>query len=357
MGTSVSDTAQPTLTKPGFSARGSAYLAAWLAEQQVSLAFSSYQTGKLFFVNSDGQQLSLFERSFPYCMGLCTNQDASRIYLSSLYQLWMLQDAAKGAAERLYIPQLAYTTGDLKIHDMALDAQGQLVFVNTLFNGLATVSEGYSFRPLWRPKFISQWAAEDRCHLNGLALVDGQPGYVTCIAVSDEKHGWRDQRATGGVLWHVPSDTPVATGLCMPHSPRYYRGKLWLLNAGRGELGYVLPESGRFEVVATCPGFVRGLSFVGDYAIVGLSLPRGDTQFVGLPLEQQLAQANQSAQCAIYIINLHSGSIEHQLQLQGVVKELYDVIALPNTQQATAIGIVNEQIQHTLSVDPSAEML
>jgi uncharacterized protein (TIGR03032 family) len=130
------------------------------------------------------------------------------------------------------------TTGDLNVHDVVVAAtpegQEQLVFVNTLFSCLATLSDRHSFKLLWKPPFISKLAPEDRCHLNGLAVVAGQPRYVTSFSRTDTREGWRDNRLESGCVTDVLSGEVVATGLTMPHSPRFYQGKLWLLNSGTG---------------------------------------------------------------------------------------------------------------------------
>src|SRR5690606_29974768 len=125
-----------------------------------------------------------------------------------------------------------------------------------LFGCLATTSETHSFVPLWKPPFASRLAAEDRCHLNGLALKDGRPKYVTAVSQSDVADGWRDQRTRGGCVVDVESNEIIATGLSMPHSPRWYRDRLWLLNSGTGFLGTLDTGSGRFEEVAFCPGYL-----------------------------------------------------------------------------------------------------
>ena len=201
------------------------------------------------------------------------------LYLSSLYQLWRFENALEigqsyNGYDRLFVPQLGYLTGDLDIHDLVIDNSGRLVFVNTLFSCLATVSEEHSFIPLWQPPFISKLAAEDRCHLNGLALREGKPRYVTAVSQSDVAEGWRDRRVDGGCVIDVQSKEVILSELSMPHSPRWYRETLWLLNSGTGELGYVDLETGKFEPVTFCPGYLRGLAFQGDFALVGVSKPR-----------------------------------------------------------------------------------
>jgi uncharacterized protein (TIGR03032 family) len=72
----------------------------------------------------------------------------------------------------------------------------------------------------------------------------------------------------------VASSEIVASGFSMPHSPRLYDGKLWLLNSGAGEFGVVDPVDGTFTPVCFCPGYARGLAFIGRYAVIGLSRPR-----------------------------------------------------------------------------------
>ena len=199
------------------SSRG---LPGWLASQSLSLAFTTYQAGKLFLLGlqADGR-LSLFERTFNRCMGLCADGDG--LWMSTLYQLWRLENALPAGAvqdghDRLYVPRIAYTTGDLDVHDLTVTAAGQLVFVNTLFSCLATTSPRASFVPLWRPPFISRLAAEDRCHLNGLTLAAGVPAYVTLVGRSDVADGWRTL-----VQLETPSPAPTAPIPC--RAPRLRR--------------------------------------------------------------------------------------------------------------------------------------
>jgi uncharacterized protein (TIGR03032 family) len=326
----------------------------WMKEQDVSIALTTYQVGKLFLLGHkpDGG-LSVFERSFNRCMGLCAAEGG--FYMSSLYQVWRFVDAlGEGATQEgydsLYVPQVGYTTGDLDIHDMAVDGDGRLLFVNTLFGCVATPSETHSFRPVWRPAFISRLAAEDRCHLNGLAVRDGRARYATAVSPSDVVDGWRDHRVDGGVVIDIASDEIVARGLSMPHSPRWYRGRLWLLNSGTGEFGHVELETGRFVPLAFCAGFMRGLSFHGDFALVGLSRPRDNRTFAGLPLQDALAARHAEARCGIQVIDLRTGDAVHWLRLEGVVSELYDVIPLPGVRRPMALGFKTDEIRRVISV-------
>jgi uncharacterized protein (TIGR03032 family) len=232
-----------------------------------------------------------------------------------------------------YVPRRIHVTGSLDAHDVGLDADDRIVFVNTRFNCLATPSNRHSFEPLWRPPFISALVDEDRCHLNGLAMADGQPRYVTAISRSDTIDGWRDRRADGGIVIDRMSGEIICEGLSMPHSPRLHRGKLWLLNAGTGELGVVVRETdaegrpvgmGRFEPRAFCPGFLRGLAFHGNLAFVGLSKPRYK-RFEGLALDHKLRDADSEPWCGVQIIDLSSGACVDWFRIDGAVSELYDL--------------------------------
>lgn len=340
-----------TAGKPPFELFCSRQFTAWLTEQRVSLAFSTYQTGKLFLlgVKPDGG-LSVFERTFNRCLGLWS--DGQTIWMSSLYQLWRFENVLEAGQlsegfDRLYVPRMGYITGDLDVHDVAVDANGEVIFVNTLFGCLAMTSLRYNFEPLWRPTFLSKLTAEDRCHLNGLAMEQGQPRYVTACSQTDVVDGWRDSRVDGGCVLDVSSGEVVARGLSMPHSPRLYRDRLWLLESGRGNFGFVDRSTGRFETVAFCPGYPRGLTFVGHDAVVGVSKPREKT-FAGLPLDDELARRNATAQCGLYVIDLDSGDVRHWLRIEGVVEELYDVVVLPEVRRPKALGFKTDEIRHNV---------
>ena len=334
---------------------GSRQFVSWLDEHQLSLSFSTYQAGKLFFVGlSDQQQLSVFERTFSRCMGICLDPKTQALWVSNLYQIWRFENALKAGEnhhgyDRVYVPQVGFTTGDVDAHDIAIDQQGP-IFVNTLFSCLARPSERYSFEPFWRPPFISKLAAEDRCHLNGLALKGGQPAYVTCVSQTDVNEGWREHRQTGGIVLDVQGNEIIADGLSMPHSPRWYQDRLWVLNSGEGEFGYIDLKAGYFEPIAFCPGYLRGLSFHDDFALVGLSRPRGNKSFEGLSLQRKLEDKNVQPRCGLQVINLKTGDIVHELRIEGVVEELYDVCVLPGVKRPMAIGFLKDEIRHTFSL-------
>lgn len=344
-----------TTATPALGLTASRQLPAWLAEQRTSLAFTTYQAGKLFFVGlQPDRSLSIFERTFNRCMGLCA--DGNTLWMSSLVQLWRFENVlAPGVThegyDALFVPQLGYTTGDLDIHDIAVDGDGAPVFVNTLFGCLARPSVTHSFRPVWRPPFLSKLAPEDRCHLNGLAMRDGQPGWVTAGSRSDVADGWRDRRTSGGCVLDVATGDVVVDGLSMPHSPRWYRDRLWLLDSGSGWFGWVDPTRGAFERVCFCPGFARGLGFVGDFAVVGLSKPRDNSTFADLAIADELRRRDADARCGLQIIDLRTGDAVHWLRIEGVVSELYDVVPLPGIRRPMALGFVTDEIRRMLTIE------
>ena len=327
----------------------------WMAAEHLSIAFTTYQAGKLFMLGRNAQGgLSTFERTFKRCMGLAG--DGQTLWMSSLYQLWRLENAlAPGqmheAYDRLYVPRTAYTTGDLDIHDIGVSADGKPVFIATLLGCIATLSETHSVRPLWKPPFLSKIAAEDRCHLNGLAMADGAPRYVTAVSTSDIVDGWRDKRRDGGVLIDVPSGEIVAAGLSMPHSPRLDGGRLYLADSGTGRFGWVDVKTGVFEEIAFCPGYIRGVAIHKQYAVVGLSGPRHDKTFGGLALEDELKRRDATPRCGLMVIDLKSGDIVHWLRLEGVVEELYDVLVLPGVTRPMALGLISDEIRRLITLE------
>ena len=333
---------------PGFEVTGSRHFLEWLDGLDAGLVATTYHSNRLFLlgVKPDGR-LSVFQRMFERAMGLAA--DPERLYLATRFQLWKFENVLRpgeteGAYDRYYKPHMSWTTGDIDIHDMAIGADGAPIFVNTLFGCLATVDERHSFRPLWKPPFLSRIAPEDRCHLNGLAVENGKPRFVTAVARTDVAAGWREHRQDGGVVVDVESNEIVASGLSMPHSPRLHEGKLWILNSGTGELGTIDLADGRFEPHCFCPGYLRGLAFHGGYAIVGMSQCREERTFSGLELDERLKEKGVEAKSGLAVIELATGSLVHWLELGGEMRELYDVQVLPGVRCPAALGLSNKQI-------------
>ena len=344
---------------PSLSVAASPELAAWLQAAEISLAFSTYRANRLIFLGTSEQgQLKLHERLFDRPMGLFVAGES--IWMASRCQIWRLDNLLgpgqlHEGGDRLYVPAVSYTTGDVNAHELVLGADGQPIFVNTAFSCLAALAPGCSFAPTWQPTFITKLAGDDRCHLNGVALKDGIPTWATACGSSGEPSAWRNTRSGGGVLLHIPSGELAATGLSMPHSPRWHGGKLWLLNSGSGELGWI--EAGQFHSLCALPGFVRGLAFAGGCAVVGLSKLRSP-QFTGLPLEERLiTEGNPGGCCGLRVIDLASGQVLHSLDLPEPIDELFDVALLPGVRQPRALGLQGEEIDCLVKIPEQPELL
>ncbi|MEL6567556.1 MAG: TIGR03032 family protein [Pseudomonadota bacterium] len=317
-------------------------LAGWLESQQVSLAFTSYRTGRLYFVGlcEDGR-IGFDQRQFERAMGLHVSGD--NLFLATQWQVWRLVDIRSNADappdgfDAQYVVRTARTTGDIDLHDIAIEQDGRAVFVNTRYSCLATFCDQKGFTPVWQPPFVSACTPDDRCHLNGLALRDGQVRYVTSAARSDSPSGWRDQRRNGGCIVDVAASDVIVDGLSMPHSPRWRDGRLYVLDSGRGTLCCVDEAAGTAEAVAWLPGFLRGMALIGRYAIVASSLARnGD--FSGLDLDDMLKRRGAEPWCGLFIVDLQAGAAVEWLRFETDVRELFDVAVLPGRRRPMAIG-------------------
>ena len=330
-------------------------LAGFLAAQGVAMAFTSYQSGKLYLVGHGPKgDLALHIAQYPQAMGVLGN--ANRLYLGTLTQLVRFENVlghdqiANGQHDKVYVPRNLQTFGNIDFHEMGVQANGVVVVVNTKFNCLCEPSITHSFKPIWKPPFISRIAPEDRCHLNGLAMVDGKPGYVTAVCRSDVVDGWRDRRADGGLIIDVTTDRIVSEGLSMPHSPRWHNGRLWVLNSGSGELGWVDIDNGKFNPLAFLPGFLRGLTIFGDYAVVGLSKPRYN-RFTGLELDKKLKEKDADAWCGLQIVSLKTGDVVQWLRLEGGIQELFDVCILAGVKNPITIGLESPELRDFITIE------
>ncbi|HYD32411.1 MAG TPA: TIGR03032 family protein, partial [Azospirillaceae bacterium] len=318
---------------------------AWLAAQRMGLALSACQQGRLFLIGLDWDDtLVLSDVGLPRCMGLAAHGDG--LVVATHWQVWRFDNALPPSrlhegCDRLYVPRRAWVTGDVAAHDLAVDADGRPVFASALFNCVAAVDDHASFTPLWTPPFLSMLAPEDRCHLNGVALDEGGwPRWAALAGESDVREGWRAHRADGGRVYDLATGAVAAEGLSMPHSPRWYRGRLWLLNAGTGELGWVDPDTRCFRPLVFCPGYPRGLAFVDRFAVVGLS---DDGALARLGLEPW---------CGLVVIDTMAGEIVHWLRFTQGVHELSGVAALPGCRNPRAIGLDDQAIQRFIRVGP-----
>jgi len=352
-----------------------------LRQLGVSLLVTTYQAGKLLVLRPDGDILNVLCRDFVSPMGL--TERGGELVIGTRHHVWEYVNhpdvvptlKPPGRHDACYLPRKALVTGDIQIHEMAwattsplsspvatggspvapgatgeppvatrrgVGGEGTEVWiVNTRFSCLCTLDGKHSFVPRWRPPFITALAAEDRCHLNGLGVRDGQVRYVTCLGQTDTSAGWRANKARGGCLLEVPSGNIIAQGLSMPHSPRWHLGRLWFLESGDGGLAVVDESSGRWQTVARMPGFTRGLAFLDGIAFIGLSQVRESAVFSGIPITLR----PEKRVCGVWAIDLATGQTLAFLQFEAGVQEIFAVAGLPGcsfpeliTDDPTVIG-------------------
>ncbi len=304
-----------------------------------SLLVSTYQAGKLVVIGAAEQGLSLAYHNFERAMGLAVRPDV--IAVGARAQIWYLRSAPEiarqmeppGLHDGCFLTRSSHYTGEIQGHELEW-AGTSLWAVNTLFSCLCTIDDRHSFVPVWRPPFISELAAEDRCHLNGMAMADGRPAYVTALGETNTAQGWRPGKAAGGCLIDVARRQTVIRGLAMPHSPRVHQGRVVLLDSGRGRLVVADLERGAVETIAEVPGYARGMAVHGQFAFIGLSKIRETSTFGGLPI----AERREALKCGVAVVDLVSGRQIALLEFHSGVEEIFDVRLLPGVRSPVFSG-------------------
>lgn len=311
-----------------------------LESSNSSLAITTYKSGNLIIARVDKGAIDTSVHFFDRPMGLAVDGERLAVGTSqAIRSFWNQRDLAPRVNQvdlpnhdAVFVPTTSSQTGDIAIHEMDYDSTGTLWFVNTKFSCLSTQDFKNSFNVAWKPKWVTDLAPEDRCHLNGLAMKDGKPKWVTALSQTNIQGGWREHKGSGGVIIDVDSDQVVASGLSMPHSPRWHNNQLWVLQAGKGLLSRVDLSSGRVSDVCAVPGFARGLTFAGKYALIGLSQVR-ETVFTGLPITETAEERN----CGVWAVDTESGKVVAFLKFEGAVQEIFDVKLLPGLSWPTIV--------------------
>lgn len=320
--------------KPDFSSAYTQDLPDILQQLGISLAVSTYQAGKLILVRENEGNLNTHFKLFKKPMGVAAQNN--RLCIGSQNEIQEFRNMPSVANklqpsnkhDAVFIPRQRHTTGDIDIHEMAFADDGKLWFANTRFSCLCTHDVDHSFVPKWRPPFVSAYAPEDRCHLNGLAMRNGRPRYVTMLGKTNSKGGWRENKKDGGLLMDISDNRIICEGLSMPHSPRWHNGELWVLESGKGQISKVNEQTGKVTAVATLPGFTRGIDFAAGLAFIGLSQVRESATFCGLPL----TESDQERFCGVWVVELKTGKTLGFLRFNGSVQEIFSVQILPHTR-------------------------
>lgn len=332
-----------------------------LHNRGISILVSTYQADRLILLRSDGKVLNTHFRNFKKPMGLAADQN--RIAIGTAQEIRQFRNfppicqllEQPDRHDACYLPRMTHVTGDIDIHEMAW-VNDDLWFINTRFSCLCTLDAVNSFVPRWRPPFVRAFAAEDRCHLNGLCVAVDATGnaavrYATAFATTDTPEGWRAHKKDGGVLIEVPSGDVIADKLSMPHSPRLHNGQIWVLESGRGGLGVVDRASGRYQMVAELPGFTRGLDFHGNLAFVGLSQVRESAVFSDISIAS--LPPNERS-CGVWIVDVNTGRTVSFLRFEGAVQEVFAVQVLSPWRWPELICDDTQLIGKAYELPPSA---
>ena len=279
-------------------------------------------------VAAQESQLVLSFHRFDYALGIAIRPGI--IAVCTRKEVWFAPSAPvdlaslepRGDYDACFLARTAHFTDDIQAHEAAWIGS-DLWLVNTRFSCLATLHPTYSFAPRWRPPFVSALCPEDRCHLNGLAVVDGQPRYVSAFGETDSPQGWRGGKVTGGCFIDVPTGRTVIRGLALPHSPRVDGQQVYFLHSGHGRLDVANPLTGEVRAVAGLPGIARGLALHGGYAFVGLSKARPTLE--GVPIVAQ----RDRLKCGLWVLNLRTGEPAAHLEFRTGADELFDIQVMP----------------------------
>ena len=336
---------QPARTPPPppFSCSYSPNLPELLHQLNCTIALSTFQAGKVIFLCAkDAETIVQLPRTFAKPMGIALRGE--KMAVACLDEVLVLVNSPELAAhypkkkdtyDALFMPRATYYTGQIDIHDLDWGTGGQLLAVNTSFSCIIKIDDNFSFIPVWKPPFISQLASDDRCHLNGMALLDERPKYVTAFSDTDTSQGWRPNVTTGGIVMDVDTNEFIARNLPMPHSPRLFDRDLYLLLSATGDLVKMDVKTGKYDVVTQLNGFVRGLCRQGDYVFIGLSrLRKSSSTFSKLKI------AERSLNAGVAVVHLPTGALVGEVRYHTSVDEIYDVQVIPGYLRP---GILNTQ--------------
>jgi len=338
-----------------FTCTHSPNLPALLQQLNCTVALSTYQAGKVVLISAlNENRLIQLPRTFAKPMGIAI--DDSKLAIATLTEVVLFNNASRMASnypqqpntyDALFLPRATYFTGEVDIHDLHWTGE-TLLAVNTRFSCLATIDHRFSFTPQWKPFFISRITPEDHCHLNGVAFENDTPKFVTALGQTNVPEGWRQGKENGGIVMEVPSNSIIATGLAMPHSPRIYNNQLFVLESAAGNLVSIDPANGKKEIIAALNGFARGMDRAGDFLFIGLSQLRKKTvAFHDLPI------AGKSVFCGIVVVHLPTGKIVAHLKYENSVEEIYDVRILKGMKRP---GLVSAQkLEHRLALTTPEE--
>ena len=335
----------------------------WMNDHQCSIILSSYSTHHVFTLSLDSKgEITNWFSNIGRAMGINYSKSTKNLIISNVGNILTFRDKGSlehpqyGKFDNNFIPQFGYYSGDVDVHDVCETSTGEIYYVSALFSCVCKPTKNGSFKPYWLPPWISRYAAEDRCHLNGLCLVNDVPRYVTSTCQGDSMGSWRHSGQNGkGIVYDIVENKVVCSGLMNPHSPRWYRDKLWIMESGTGYFGYIDFDKNEFIKCAFVPTFLRGMDFIDNYAIVAGSLPRHDPAFGELPIGSEIEKRSLDPTCGVWVINLDTFDAEHQLFFNLPVKELYDVSIIPQTKRTRVLDLTDPTLLNLFYLNSEEE--
>lgn len=332
-------------------ARFSPTAAAVMQELGISLMLTSYTSGRVFVFGYRQESDSIVQSGFRIkkpagiaksgCLLAIAGDNGVTVFR---YDARLAHPQNNELYRSVFYPVREFKTYHLNLHDLAFTRQG-LVGVCTGQNCLGQIdnTDYLQYRSLWQPDFIGNFSFSDCCHLNGMATDEqGQIRYVTAFSQSSSNESWRERAGLGtGLVIDVQTQAHVATGLSMPHSPRWYQGRLYYLNSAAEQLYCFDPLTGQNQLLLQAEGFLRGMDFYQHYAFIGISRLRKTSSFGFLPI------ANRVIKPGFIIVDLLKQEIVGDVVLPEGVDEVFDLKLLtepgpanlydpdkPNIQQA-----------------------
>ena len=341
-----------------FSCQFSPQVPELLLKLNCTIAISTYQAGKLVFISAkDEDSLSQLPRNFNKAMGIAEDYENQKIAVACRDEIILFKNSkelanyypkAPNKYDALYMPRVTYHTGAVDIHDLSFGLNGKLFAVNTLFSCIIEIDDNYSFKPIWAPPQIDKITSEDRCHLNGMAMLNGKPKYATAFNNGNTPQSWRDNITSSGVVYDIDQNQIICQGLAMPHTPRIFNNELYVLQSATGELTKINTKDGSYEVIVKIDGFIRGMSLHNDYLFIGISKLRKNSSTFG-----KLDFAKNANQAGIIIVHLPTKSISGKINYLNSLDEIYDVHILKNKRRPNILNTLTGDHNEGLSLPNS----
>ncbi|HXP52201.1 MAG TPA: DUF4915 domain-containing protein, partial [Bacteroidia bacterium] len=175
--------------------------------------------------------------------------------------------------------RVKFYPGCYYFHDLAVI--GKDLFANSVgMNGVIKVDFGKSEEEelIWFPECIKGKTGKPLTDANYIQLNSIAAGssinnsFFTASGdkIIKQRPGQPDYPVDRkGVVFSGKTRKAIAYNLTRPHSAKLYNGNIYLNNSGYGQFGVI--KEGEFIVLATLPGWTRGLCIYKDIAFIGVS--------------------------------------------------------------------------------------